>query len=158
MVRRLSLFPRHGRGIIDDLTEELNGEDSQAIGVTAGRNTPVLTGVFLEEFDEDKPDGVWPFRELVGSSMWHTNQTRPDISNAARTVARFAHAPKQKHWKAARGISESWKASSSTDATFPRGSGLELVVYADAAYAPKETTSRCLYQVEPRRVGMRPLH
>ena len=127
--------------------------------MTAGRNTPLPTGVFLDEFDEDEPDGVWPFRELVGSLMWHTYQARPDISNAARTVARFTHAPKQKHWKAARGISESRKASRSTGVTFPTGNGLELVVYADAAYAPKETTSRNLYhQVEPRRVGMRPLH
>ena len=92
----MSLFPRHGCGIIDDLTEEFNGENSQAIGVTAGRNTPLPTGVFLDEFNEDEPDGVWPFRELVGSLMWHTYQARPDISNAARTVARFAHAPKQK--------------------------------------------------------------
>ena len=33
--------------------------------VTAGRNTPLSTDVVLEEFDENEPDGVWPFRELV---------------------------------------------------------------------------------------------
>ena len=108
-------------------------------GVTAGRNTPLSTDVFLEEFDEDEPDGVWPFRELVGSLMWLSNQTRPDISNAVRSVARYAHAPKLKHWKAARGILEYLNASSSYGVTFQRGSGLEMVVYADAAYAPKET-------------------
>ena len=80
-----------------------------------------------------------PIRELVGSLMWLANQTRPDISNAVGVVARFAHSPKKKYWKAARGIVEHLSASSSYRVTFQRGSGLELVVYADAAYAPKET-------------------
>ena len=109
------------------------------LDATACRNTPLSTDAFLEEVDEDEPDGVWPFRELVGSLMWLANQTRPDISNAVRAVARFAHAPKHKHWKAARGILEYLKVTSDYGVTFQRGSGLELVVYADAAYAPKET-------------------
>ena len=62
-------------------------------GVTAGRNTPLSTDVFLEEFDENNPDGVWPFRELVGSLMWLANQTRPDTSTAVRAVTRFAIPP-----------------------------------------------------------------
>ena len=35
--------------------------------VTAGRNPALPTDVFLEEFDEDEPGGVRPFRELVGN-------------------------------------------------------------------------------------------
>ena len=56
----------------------------------------------LLEFNEDEPGGVWPFHELVGILMWPANQTKPNISNAVRAVARFAHAPKLKRWKAAR--------------------------------------------------------
>ena len=139
MVRWLSFFPGQGRGFIDDLTEVLCGETFKQFGVTAGRNTPLSTDSFLEESDEDEPDGVWPFRELVGSLMWLTNQTRPDISNVVRAVARFAHASKHKHWKAARGILEYLEVTSDYGVTFQRGSGLDLVVYADAAYVPKET-------------------
>jgi len=108
-------------------------------GVTTARTTPLSTDVFLEEFDEGETDVEWPFRELVGSLMWLANQTRPDILNAVRAVSRFSHNPKHKHWKAARGILEYLNATSSYGVTFQRGSGLELVVYADAAYAPKET-------------------
>ena len=108
-------------------------------GVTAGMNTPLSTDVFLEEFDENEPDGMWPFRELVGTLMWLANQTRPDISNAVRAVARFAHIPKLKHWEAAGGILEYLKVTSGYGITFQRGSGLQLMVYADAAYAPKDT-------------------
>ena len=73
-------------------------------GVNKGKNTPLSTDIFLEEFDEDEPDEAWPFRELVGSLMWRANQTRPDISNAVRVVARSIDATKLKHWKAVRGI------------------------------------------------------
>ena len=91
--------------------------------------------LFIEEFGKDEPHGVWPFRELVGSLMWLANQTRPDISNAVRAVARFAHAMKHKHWKAARRILEYLTVTSDYGATFQRGTSLELLVYADAAYA-----------------------
>ena len=43
-----------------------------------------------------------PLREIVGSLMWIANQTRPDIANAVRAVARFSHDPKPIHYKAAR--------------------------------------------------------
>ena len=69
--------------------------------------------------------------------MWLANQARPDISNAVRAAARVAHTPKLKHWEAARGILEYLKVTSGYGITFQRGSGLELMVYADAAYAPR---------------------
>ena len=71
--------------------------------------------------------------------MWLANTARLDISNAVRPVARFSHTPEHKHWKATRGILEYLKVMSGYGVTFQRGSGLELVVYADVVYAPKET-------------------
>ncbi|CAB1106212.1 unnamed protein product [Ectocarpus sp. CCAP 1310/34] len=49
---------------------------------------------------EEEKAGDVPFREVVGSLMWIANQTRPDISNAVRAVARHSHEPKKSHWKA----------------------------------------------------------
>ena len=40
---------------------------------------------------EGEGAGEVPFREVVGSLMWIANQTRPDISNAVRAVARHSH-------------------------------------------------------------------
>ena len=34
-----------------------------------------------------------PFREIVGNLMWITSQTRLDIANAVRAIARFSHDP-----------------------------------------------------------------
>ena len=53
---------------------------------------------------EDKGAGNVPFREAVGSLMWIASQTRPDISNAVRAVARHSHESKRNHWKAAQKI------------------------------------------------------
>ena len=47
--------------------------------------------------------------------------------------------PTLKHSEAARGIQEYLDATNSYGVTFQGGSGVELVVYADADYAPKET-------------------
>ena len=85
-----------------------------------------------------------PFREIVGSLMWIANQTRPDIANALRAVARFSHDPKPIHDKAAQKILEYLNATSDLGSTFRRDSDLESVqtevdleAYVDAAYAHK---------------------
>ena len=58
-------------------------------------------GTRLGTFDKNEAPGNWPFRELVGSLMWLSTQTRPDVSNAVRAVARYCAAPKPIDWKAA---------------------------------------------------------
>ena len=60
--------------------------------------------ISCENFDEDEETESWPFRELVGGLMWLAISTRPDISNAVRSVARYCSAPKAVHWKSALGI------------------------------------------------------
>ena len=96
----------------------------------------------LEEFDENEPVGDWPFRELVGCLMWLANQTGPDIANAVRAVARYANKPREVQWRTAIGILEYVFSTSDFGMTFHKGSGLELVAFADADYASK-TTEAC---------------
>ena len=63
--------------------------------------------------------------------MWLANQTRPDILNAVRAVARYSKAPKLVHWKAALHILMYIRFTSSYGITFQRGTtsgvGLEGV-------------------------------
>ena len=64
---------------------------------------PLRVGVKLEEFDEDEGTESCPFRELVGL-MGLAISTRPDMSNAVRSVVRDWSTPKAIHWKASLGI------------------------------------------------------
>ena len=73
--------------------------------MTFAQSIPLTrVGVKLEEFDEDEGTESCPFRELVGGLMSSAISTRPDMSNAVRSVVRGWSTQKDIHWKAALGI------------------------------------------------------
>ena len=76
--------------------------------------------------------------------MWLANQTRPDILNAVRAVARYSHAPKLVHWKAALHILMYIRFTSSYGITFQRGttSGAGLEVFVDSDFESRATDRR----------------
>ena len=112
--------------------------------VTSTQSVPLRIGVKLEKFNEDEKVENWPFRELVGSLMWLSISTRPDITNAVRAVARYSTAPRAIHWKAVLGNLEYINGTNEYGITFQRGtlSGISLEVFADADYASKATGRR----------------
>ena len=89
----------------------------------------------------DETGGDWPVREAIGSLMWLSTMTRPDI-NAVRAVARYAHAPTERLWQAIMKILSYINGTRSLGITYVRGSGLSLNVFADADYASKENDRR----------------
>ena len=72
--------------------------------MTSEQSVLLRVGVTLEELYEDEETENWPFRELLGGLLWLAFSTRPDISNAVRSVARYCYTPKATHWKPALGI------------------------------------------------------
>ena len=116
----------------------------EKFGVTRNKEIPMVVGVKLEEFDEYEPDVVEPFRSLVGHLMWLANQTRPDILNATRAVARYSHAPKSVHWRAALHILMYVRFTVGLGITYQRGTenGVALEVYVDSDFASKATGRR----------------
>ena len=85
-----------------------------------------------------------PFREVVGCLMWIANQTRPDIANAVRAVARHSHDPKEIHWKAAQKILQYLRATADLGLIYRAGPDVDvnLSVYADADYAKEDAARR----------------
>ena len=100
--------------------------------------------VKLEDLSTEEETMSFPFRDLVGSLMWLATQTRLDISNAVRAVARYCAFPKLIHSRTALGILGYVRRTSSLGITFYRGSvaGLRLQVFSDADYASKATDRR----------------
>ena len=63
---------------------------------------------------------------------------RPDITNAVRAVARYAHEPTERLWQAILKILSYLNGTKRLGITYVRGSRLSLNVYADADYANKD--------------------
>ena len=95
-------------------------------------------GTDLGPKHDDEPGGDWPVREAIGSLMWLSTMTRPDITNGVRAVARYAHEPTERLWQAIMKILSYLNETRSLGITYVWGSGLSLNVYADADYASKE--------------------
>ena len=98
----------------------------------------------MEEFHDDEETESWPFRHFVGGLMWLVIMTRPEISNAVRSVAKYCSAPKAIHWKSALGILANINGTCGCSITYQRGTsiGISLEVFADADYASKATDRR----------------
>ena len=69
-------------------------------GVNSSSDIPASPGVELGPIKEGEPRGDRPYRETVGSLMWLSTMTKPDISNVVRAEARQSHNPTDRHWKA----------------------------------------------------------
>ena len=104
----------------------------------------MVVGLRLDDFDPTEPDVDQPFRSLVGHLIWLANQTRPDILSAVRAVARYFHAPKLLHWKAALRILMYIRFTSSYGITFQRGTarGVGLEVFVDSDFVSRATDRR----------------
>ena len=103
---------------------------------------PASPGADLGPKQDDEPGGDWPVREAIGSLMWLLTMTRPDITNAVRAVARYAHEPTERLWQAIMKILSYLNGTRSLGITNVRDSGLSLNVYADADYTSKENDRR----------------
>jgi len=44
--------------------------------------------------------GIMPYRKLIGSLLWVANGTRPDISFAVGSLAKYTSNPGRVHWEA----------------------------------------------------------
>ena len=116
-------------------------------GVTRNKETPMVVGLRLDDFDPTEPDVDKPFRSLVGHLMWLANQTRPDILNAVRTVTSYSHAPKLVHWQAALHVLMYVRFTSGYGITFQRGTarGAGFEVYVDSDYASRAIDRKSVF-------------
>ena len=83
-------------------------------------------------------------REAVGSLLWLSTMTRPDITNVVRAVVRYAHTPTGRLWQAKIKILSYLNGTKSFGIIYVRGSGLGLGVYVDADYADKANDRRSM--------------
>ena len=72
--------------------------------------TPHQPGVYLTKelcprnHEEEIDMATVPYGQLVGSLLWLSTNTRPDIATAVSTLCRFVANPGRSHWKAAQRV------------------------------------------------------
>lgn len=110
-------------------------------------NTPEEVGVSFEESPPLPTDNQ--FKELVGSLLYLTTCSRPDIAHAVSIASRTAQ-PTQAHWVALKRVLRYLKGTRDLGLRFRWENPNELIGYSDADYANdaetrRSTTGYCIY-------------
>ena len=103
---------------------------------------PASQSVDLGPRKNDEPVCDKPVRVAVGSLIWLSGMTRPDIANTVRAVARQAHDPAERHWRVVRKIIPYLNKTKDLGLVFVNDNDRKLSVYVDADYANKENGRR----------------
>jgi len=75
-----------------------------------------------------------PYRELVGSLVYLTNATRPDIAYIANVLSRFHLSLQKKHWMAAKRVIRYLKKTIEYSITYKKRED-EIQAYVDSDWA-----------------------
>lgn len=100
--------------------------------------TPMDTSL-LNDASEESPCNA-PYRELVGSLLYLSTCTRPDISTSVSIVSRHVQNPTHKHWIMAKRILKYILGTQQYKLLV--GGGKELSIYSDADFANDKRTRR----------------
>ena len=106
--------------------------------------TPIEKGIDISLMKEHDPDcEKLPYRELIGSLMFLSTVSRPDIVYAVNFLSRFLDSFTRSHWDAAKQILKYIKGTVNRGIMYRNsGSVLELVGYCDSDYAGGRKTRR----------------
>jgi hypothetical protein len=108
-------------------------------------STPAQPGLKLEKEGVGDPSAAAaPYMSAVGSLLYASTGTRPDITYAVGAVSRYMANPKQSHWTAVKRIFRYLRGTSSYGITF-RGSdrhGPRIFGYSDSDWGGDKDTCR----------------
>jgi hypothetical protein len=115
---------------------KLTGELLQRYEMEAarGRNVPMSPGEKMQRDGEPPDHKKFPYSELVGSLLYLSLCTRPDIAQSVGVLARYMATPTKDHWRLALGVVRYLSVTSTCGLKYG-GKGPELTAYCDADYA-----------------------
>jgi ribonuclease HI len=104
------------------------------------RSIPLDPSLHLSQAQGDPLDKSAPYAHLVGSLLYLSICTRPDIAQAVGALSKFMATPTTVHWQAAKGVLR--YVAGTLDHGLMFGNGNTLVGYCDADYAGDPDTRR----------------
>ena len=91
------------------------------------------------------------YQSLVGSLMYLSVCTRPDLAYAVGILARFSSKPNRSHWTAAKRVLRYLKGTANHGIAFTKSESGECLGYSDADWAgdqeDRKSTSGYLFQM-----------
>ncbi|GKA17253.1 hypothetical protein Tco_0697090 [Tanacetum coccineum] len=96
--------------------------------------TPMSTETKLTRDEEGESVDNTKYRGMIGSLL-NLTASRPDIMFSVCLRARFQEDPKTSHLEAVKRIFQYIKGTTHLGLWFPKGSRIEIIVYADSDYA-----------------------
>lgn len=98
--------------------------------------TPVDPGSHLMKATEDEEAlEQQKYQSLVGSLMYLSTSTRPDLAYAVGTLARFSSKPNRSHWTAAKRVLRYLRGTKNHGIVFTESESVECLGYSDADWA-----------------------
>ncbi|GJU02584.1 retrovirus-related pol polyprotein from transposon TNT 1-94 [Tanacetum coccineum] len=113
---------------IKEMLKKFGLEDSKLM------KTPISTETKLKKDIEGKSVDSTKYRGMIGSLLYLT-ASRPDIMFSVCLCARFQEDPKTSHLEAVKRIFLYVKGTMHLGLWYPKGSGIETIVYADSGHA-----------------------
>ena len=111
------------------------------LGEAKPLSTPLSTATKLTSVGEPMDARTPGYAQLVGSLLYLSVCTRPDIAQAVGALARYMSKPSLAHWQAAKGVLRYLAGTANYGITFGAG-GPGLEAYCDADYAGDIDTRR----------------
>ncbi|GJW49375.1 retrovirus-related pol polyprotein from transposon TNT 1-94 [Tanacetum coccineum] len=128
---------------IKEMLKKFGLEDSKPMKTPMSSDTKLTKDEECESVDSTK------YRGMIGSLLYLT-ASRPDIMFSVCLYARFQEAPKTSHLEAVKRIFRYIKGTTHLGLWYPKGTGIETVVYADSDHAGdyvdrKSTSGICTF-------------
>ncbi|GJZ06902.1 zf-CCHC domain-containing protein [Tanacetum coccineum] len=128
---------------IKEMLKKFGPEESKPMKTPMSSNTKLTKDEECESVDSTKYQG------MIGSLLYLMT-SRPDIMFSVCHCARFQEAPKTSHLEAVKHIFRYIKGTMNLGLCYPKGTGIETIVYADSDYAGdyvdrKSTSGICTF-------------
>ncbi|UYV83888.1 hypothetical protein LAZ67_X000522, partial [Cordylochernes scorpioides] len=85
-----------------------------------------------------------PYKELIGTLLYLSNCTRPDISFATSKLSQFCANPGKKHWEAAKHVLRYLSGTIDLELSYVKGNNNKVAMFTDADYG-SDTDDRRSY-------------
>ena len=116
---------------IETVLQQFNMSDCKAVATPGEVNLKLVKS----DDEEQKLVDLKLYRSLVGSLLFISKQTRPDILHIVNQLSRFLDKPNESHWKAAKHVLRYLKGTIDLRLTFLKNSNSDIIGDSDADWS-----------------------